>query len=111
MWVYKRTREVVALVKMPCPVCNTEAAFQILKRRTKAWYLIVPWFSTKYFAICGNCGTIFRITKECAEEAEKASKNETDAEYNVFTCPKCSSFNSASHKFCGICGTRYILQP
>ncbi|UCH51508.1 MAG: hypothetical protein JSV54_01725 [Chloroflexota bacterium] len=111
MWVYNRTRQEVALVQIPCPVCNTGATFQILKRRTKALYLIVPWFSTKYFAICGNCGTIFRITKKCVQEAEAASKKGADAEFNVFACPKCHSFNAASQKSCGICGARYTLQP
>ena len=111
MWVYKRTRQVVALVKMPCPVCNTEATFQILKRRTKAWYIIIPRFSTSYFTICGNCHTVFRITKQAAEEAERASKNETDAEYNIRVCPECSSFNSKNQKLCGICGASCILNP
>ena len=78
MWVYKRRREVMALVEMVCPVCDTEATFQILKRKTKAFYVIVPWFSTRYYSICGNCYTIFKIDKERAEEAERVAKNEAD---------------------------------
>jgi len=77
MWVYQRRREVMALVKRVCPICNTEATFQILKRKTRAFYLIVPWFSTGYYSVCGNCYTIFKITKEVAEEAERAAKSET----------------------------------
>jgi recombinational DNA repair protein RecR len=66
----------------------------------------MPWFSTKYYAICGNCYTIFRITEQGAEEAKVALKNETDAEYNLRSCPKCGSFNSVNDESCGICKGR-----
>lgn len=115
MWIYERTQGEIALAKMQCPLCNAEATFKIFKQKTKAWYFLIPWFSTKYYATCGNCFNTFGIDKKSAQEVERPTKEPVRAKQQqygetqrVFLCSNCGSLNAEGYQFCGTCGARLI---
>src|SRR4030066_248816 len=55
---------------MTCLACNNQSVFQIEKATLSTFLIIIPFWSTEYFATCSNCKSSFQLDKRKMQQLE-----------------------------------------
>lgn len=121
-WASSTTEKDVGLIEnLECPVCGATANFRVFKQKTSNWAWLIPWWSTKYFATCGNCFGTVKLDKKRMQEIESTATGRKKARMNyeqtveqgrvvqaTITCANCGSQSASGCQFCGTCGARLV---
>jgi len=105
MYYYSQTTQKdIALAQITCLVCNTLATMKLFKHSTWRWIIIMPWWSTTYYATCGNCFSTLKIDKQIMKQVERGIVMQSRGYLPDKRCKNCGANIDTNQRFCANCG-------